>query len=230
MSERIPLKDSSILAEYKRLRRSLPSLTSVLVKSLSKPAIMESAKRLGLGKKRIMIQGNLREMEVLLDYCVYSYRKGGNNAVQRFLEVGAPIQNSDHGMLLQAMLFSHYSIFQIKDFERGAGATLFDLLRLQDLLLLDIGLSSTVVQGMMFAGRVLPLTDYFMTSGAFIPLDRQFVEGTVIPTVTEFKPKINPGLEFAFSPTDEARFAAEIIRAALKGGMLETMIYSGIEV
>jgi hypothetical protein len=229
VSESIRLQDSPILARYKRLRGS-PSLTSILLKSLSKQSIMDSTKRLGLRKKMLISQGYLREMEVLLDYCVYSYSKGGRNAVERYLEGVAPAKESDHGMLLEAMLFSYYSIFQIKDFERGAGVTLFDLLRLQNLLLLDIGLSSTAVRGMMFAGRVLPLADYFMTSGAFIPLDRQFVEETLMPTVAKFDPKINPGPEFVFSRTDEARFSAEIIRAALKKGMLETMVYSGIEV
>jgi hypothetical protein len=222
-------RDYSIFSDYKRLRQAVPNLTSAIMKCLSRPAIMDCAKRLGLRKGKGLIFGNMQEMDVFMDYCIYSYRKRGKNAIQRYAEDFAPPEASDDVILLQAMLHSHYSIFQVRDLERGRGVTLFDLLRSENLLLLDVGLSSSAIRGMMFAGRVLPLNDYYMTSGAFIPLDREFVEKTVIPTVERFLSKIHREAESVLSPADESQFSAEIIRPALRAGMLERMAYSRIE-
>ena len=223
------LRDYPLFSEYKRLRQAVPKLTSAIVKCLSKPAIMDCAKMLGLRKGKDLILRDMQEMDVFMDYCIYSYRRGGKNAIQRYVEEFAPPEASDDRILLKAMLLSHYSIFQVRDFERGRGITLFDLLRSENLLLLDVGLSSSVIRGMMFAGRVLPLGDYYITSGAFIPLDREFVEKTVIPTVERFLSKINQESESVLSHAHESQFSAEIIRRALRAGMLERMTYSRIE-
>ncbi len=207
----------------------MPNLTSNIVKCLRKPTIMDSAKRLGLRKGKGLVLGGMQAMDVLMDYCIYSYRRGGKNEIQSYVENCGPAEASDDGILLRAMLRCHYSIFQVRDIERGRGLTLLDLLLNKELLLLDVGLSSSAIQGMSFAGRVLPLGDYYMTSGAFIPLYREFVEKTVIPTVERFISKINREAESVFSPVDEDAFSAQIIRAALKDGMLESMAYSEIK-
>ena len=221
--------DYPSFSEYKRLRQAVPSLTSAIAKCLSRPDILDCGKRLGLRKGKNLFLGKLQEIDVFMDYCIYSHRRGGKNAIQRYVENFAPPEPSDDGILLQAMLLAHYSIFQVGDLESGRGVTLFDLLRTENLLLQDVGLSSSATRGMVFAGRVLPLDDYYMTSGAFIPLDREFIKNTVIPTAERFRSKINREAESVLSPADEAQFSAEIIRAALRAGMLERMTYSGIE-
>jgi len=222
------LHDYTLFSEYKRLRKAVPNLTSAIVKCLSKPAIMDCAKKLGLRKGKNLILENMHEMDVFMDYCIYSYRKGGKNAIQRYIDQCDPAEESDEWILLRAMLHSHYSIFQVRAIERGKGLTLCDLLCGEDLLLFDVGLSSSASQGMMFAGRILPLGDYYITSGAFIPLDRELVEKTVIPSAERFLSKINRKPESIITPADEDRFSVEIIRAALREGMMQRMAYTEI--
>lgn len=221
-------QESAFFSEYKRLRKGAPGLTSAIVKCLSKLAIMDSAKKLGLRKGKTLILENLHEMDVFMDYCIYSYRKGGKNAIQRYIDRCDPAEESDEWILLRAMLHSHYSIFQVRAIERGKGLTLFDLLCGEDILLFDVGLSNTATQGMMFAGRILPLGAYYMTSGAFIPLNRVLVERTVVPSAERLLSKVNRRTESVITPDDEDRFSTEIIRAALRDGMMERIAYTEI--
>ncbi|MFH1114460.1 MAG: hypothetical protein V1792_11110 [Pseudomonadota bacterium] len=228
MSPTTYLQDDSLLSEYKRLRKALPYLTSALVKCLSKTAIMECAKKLGFCKGKRLVFGSLQEADVLMDYCIYSFRRGGKTAIQRYALNQPPPEGSDHDVLLKAMVRSYYSIFQVKDLERGRGLLLFDLFRTENFSLLDIGLSSSAIRNSVFAGRVLPICGYYMTSGAFIPLGRELLGQTVIPMVERFSSRINREADTVFSPPDEARFSMEIIRAALRKGMLERMTYADI--
>lgn len=229
MSLTTSLKDDALFSEYKRLRQAMPRLTSALLRGVSKPALKEGAKKLGLLKGNTFVFGSLQESDVLMDYCIYSCRRGGQTAIERFARNSPPPEGSDHAILLNAMLRSHYSIFQVKEIEKGRGITMNDLLRNRELLLFDVGLSSTAVPYAAFAGRVLPLGEHYMTSGAFIPLNPEVFRQAVIPTMEIFLSKINREAESPLLPPDEARFSAQIIRAALREGLLDRMTYADIE-
>ena len=126
---------------------------------------------------------------------------------------------------LRAMTQSHYSIFQIRDIQKGQGATLFDLLRYNEISLLDVGLSTTGTFGVILAGRVLPIEDYYITSGAFIPLTADFIQRRVFPVLAKFCPHSPAEKPVILSPGQEAAFSGEIIKAALREGQLEMMAY-----
>lgn len=165
------------------------------------------------------------EMPILLDYCLYTDGRGGKTAIERYLEGNSPPESSDQMILLRAMRNSHYSVFEVKSIQRGRGATLFDMLRDEEFLLMDVGIGSTAVPGMFFAGRVLPVGEYFLTSGAFIPLSPDFFMSTVMPALKKYWPNTPSDEPVVLDPSQEAAFSAQIIRAALRKGQLEMVAY-----
>lgn len=219
------LQNRQPFSEYKRLRKTGRHLNQALVDRLPKAAMLGSAKKLGLRKGKSLVFNSEHEMPVLFDYCLYTDRRGGKTAVERYLERNPPPDASDLMILLRAMRKAHYSVFQVKSVQRGQGATLLDILRYETFVLMDVGIGSTAEPGMLFAGRVLPVGKYYMTSGAFIPLSADFFERRVVPALEKFCPNAPADESVVFSPTQEAAFSAQIIRAALREGQLERMAY-----
>jgi hypothetical protein len=222
-------QDQQALAEYNSLRAKSRHLNSTLTKLLPKSAIMDGAKRLGLRKGRFLTFGEEDEIPILFDYCLYSFRSGGKTILERFLENTPLRETSEEMILLRAMVRSFYSIFAVQSIQKGRGVTLLDLLRDATLFLMDVGMGSTAMRGMLFAGRVLPLTGYCMTSGAFLPLDHDLAEEVVESMPERYLERENDEGRLILSHRDEAILSARIIRKALKRGAMETMAYMETE-
>jgi hypothetical protein len=217
------------LAGYKSLRQRSRYLNSALIKLLPKSAIMDGAKRLGLRKGKLLTFGNEDEVSVLFDYCLYSFRRGGMTVIEKYLENNQLRETSEEMVLLRAMVNSFYSIFVVKSIQKGRGVNLLDLLRDCQLFLMDVGIGSTAVRGMLFAGRVLPLADFYMTSGAFLPLDHGLAEEIVRTIPSRYLASVNEEGRLILPRREEATLSARIIRGALKTGALEKMGYMEAE-
>jgi hypothetical protein len=127
------------------------------------------------------------------------------------------------------MLNSYYSLFSIEEIHQGRGATLRNILRDKTLFLMDLGIGKSAVPGMLFAGRVIPLADFHMTTGTFIPVsDKRLVEKAIMPIVNKFLRHGKPTGDSMFSPGQEAALAAQIIRVLLRAGSLDRMMYQDI--
>lgn len=223
-----PLPDlNECLNNYKRLRIAGQWLNNTLTQQVSKTALMECAKKLGLLKGKVLLLGGEDELTIVFDYCLFNYRREDKNIIQRYFEQHPPSPGSDEMILLQGMLRSHYSVFRVQQTYPGRGAILSDLTRLETLLLMDVGISSTAKPDQMFAGRVLPLGDYYMTSGTFLPITPE-ISKAIMPILVKFLQHRGRSDERLFSPAQEAALSAQIIRVALRSGVMEKMRYHDV--
>ncbi|HIE00433.1 MAG TPA: hypothetical protein EYP59_09110 [Thiotrichaceae bacterium] len=208
--------DMKWVDDYKHIREVGRNLNSEIITQLSKSDITECGKKLGIVKNKTLQLSNEEELSVLFDYCLYSYRQGGKNPIERYIENTPPSENSDDLRLLQAMSQSYYSMFTIEEVYPEQGATIRDRLRNNQLFLMDIGIGKGGMPGMLFAGRVLPFADFYMSSGAIIPLqDKGLIEEIMLIVKKFMKHKKQEG-NLLFSPAHEAAFSAQIIRAVLR--------------
>ncbi len=215
------------MVRYKRLRMLGKELNSSLIRQVPKPVILKCGKKLGLVKGKRLVLGVEAELSVLFDYCLYSYRRNGKNAIQWYLEQSPPPADSEQMVLLQAMSKAYYSLFEVQEIHTGKGATMKDLLRDHCFLLMDIGIGETAVAGMLFAGRVLPLEEFSMTSGTFIPVDRDLMGRHIFPIVQRlFQGKKNG--QAPLTSGQEETFSGQIIRAAVRAGAFDRIKYSEI--
>lgn len=206
------------LVTYRRLRVAQKDLHSKLLKLLPNTVVQECGKALGVYYDGELVFGSMSEIDVLFDYCIYDYRWGGHNVIERYVDQ-SPESGSDQDILLKAMLQPRYSLFQIDEVVDGVGVQTRDLFRGDRGFVVDVGLSETADKGLILGLRIISPGDgrFFMTTGAGLPVDRPLLEriGTEIPDrfgkTTE---------EIAqMSPEKAAEFSASIIRVLLAGDM-----------
>lgn len=221
--------EDEVLERYKELRERGRELNDLLIKQLTKTAILECAKKLGLREGKTLVLDSEDELSVLFDYCLYSHRLSGKSTIDRYLESAPPSTLlDDERLLLKAMSDSYYSLFLVDAVEAGKGGTLRDLVRDETLFLMDIGLGQSARSGLMLAGRVLPLPDFNMSSGALIPVEGDEVRQQVTFILKKFIKHKKPG-GVVLSPGQEAAFSAQIIRVLLRAGLFDNIRYREIE-
>jgi hypothetical protein len=218
-----------LIDRYKESRAAGLKLNMALVKQLPKAAAPECGKKLGLVKAGTLILNNDDEIALLYDYCFYHYRRDGKNAVERYLANSPPPPASLDMALLKAMRESYYSLFKVLDIHPRQGAQLLDLVSGETIGLLDITLSETGSEGIVLAGRILPLPGFNMSSGTLIPLTEAVYEDKLKPVVRKFFKAEEPGHKPKLSPGLEASFTAEIIRVALHAGGADNVFYTDME-
>jgi hypothetical protein len=203
---------SARLARYKQLRQLGLELSHRLIETLPRDAIEESAKKLGILRKKTIIFDSEDELAVLMDYCLHDVRRKGLTAIERFLQTSSPPADSDEMILLLAFRESRYSLFAVESIERGIGVAVRDLLQDQSLFLFDVGLGSTAAVGLALASRIMTPDGIAMTTGAALPIG--------LPPPGELDQLRR---DFAESPPSE--LSRLLIRASLRRGAGSRIAY-----
>ena len=218
-----------LIDRYKQVRAVGRDLNLNLVKQLPKAAVPECGKKLGIYKAGTLILNNDDEIAILYDYCLYHYRRGGKNVIERYLENSPPQPDSTEMAILQAMQASYYSIFKVMGIQAHQGASLIDLTTDKTLTLLDIGLSETGSPGLVLAGRVLPFADFNMSSGTLIPLPESVYTDKIVPIFRKYSKTDKLGNKPLLSTGQQAALTAEIIRVSLHAGGEDNVFYTDME-
>lgn len=219
----IELPTSNDIKQYQILRTIGRDLNTKLVRQLPKYAIEECGKKLGIYKHGTLVIGGEDELSVLMDYCIFHFRRNNVNIVSRYLALSPPDEDSIEMSLLQSMLKSYYSLFVVIGIISGKGLILSDILRNTEIFITDIGLSNSASLRMIFAGNILPIDRFYMTSGAFLPIpDSLFIEKIDL-IIDKFYKEDN-----VLSQNQEAAFSAQVIRIALQAGVIENMNYKNV--
>ena len=199
-----------IIARYQRLRTTGRDLNNRLVKRLSKDALHEGGKKLGILRGGTLVFDTEDETSVLMDYCLYDVRRKGRNTIEQYLIDSPPDPESDEMTCLRAMQHASYSLFVVESVERGLGVIVRDLLSQEILLVVDMGFGSSAKPGLVFASRLLHHDGFSMTGGAALPV-------AVLPA--DQRDALTKNLSVATTPDDDGYFdPAPLIRACLSGG------------
>jgi hypothetical protein len=217
-----------LLTTYRRLRRRLLHLHSQLTKQLPKEAIESGGKQLGIMHNGVLVLATMDESSVLMDHCLHTYRVNGKTVLEHYIEDSSPSPESDDFLLLSTLVQARYSMFQIEDIMPGLGAVIRDLLRGDEIFIVDVGLSESAKRGFIMACRIFaPTPDFFMTTGTALPVDRDggklIVKGLESkfliskPDVRDFTHEEMSGLSAFITRTLLASGASEHIRYESKG-------------
>lgn len=163
---------SELVNRYKEFRKIARDLSSTLLEQISKEAMEECARKLGM-KRDTLVFRDMDETSVLMDYCIYGYCENGSNAIYRYIAEFPPEPDSNECVVLEAMSESFYTLVRVEDVLEGVGARADDLLNNRTYLIIDTGLGATAVKGLVIATRILPFRDFTMTFGAPLPVDAE---------------------------------------------------------
>jgi hypothetical protein len=174
------MDQAAILKEYKALRRALIPLNTRLVESLNEDEIQRAAAALGfLHGKRIELETE-DQLSVMMDYAIHDLFRDGRNAVGRMLQDHPPREGSLEWRLLNAMQNAHYATLEVQESIAGLGVRCLDGPQKTPIVVVDVGFSFTADPGMGLAARVFsPTEDWWMTSGAPLPLDHNAADRVI---------------------------------------------------
>jgi len=131
---------------------------------------------------------------VLVDCCLYDWFQNGKNVVQRYAEAHPPQPSTDEGDLLQACLRAKYRALVVRSAVAGAGLYCWDVLNTEELFPMDPALSQSAKHAIVaFATRTIPLGEYWMTSGAGLPMNSKKVALDALNRIASGKPKLREG-------------------------------------
>jgi hypothetical protein len=207
------LDREEILHRYRELRLQAIEVHTQAVKHLSRDALFEAGRVLGVLQGKTFILDSAEEMALVSDYAIHAVRKGANRAIDRYRRA----MNGGAGALIEAMCDSRFSIWEVERRHDVAGLILEDVVRGQKVWLIDESFEESGTPGMVIAARLCRPGDFWMSLGALVPIDELVIERIAYPK----------GL--ALTPVDQAledpRFAGMIYRAAIKHGVMDSVVY-----
>lgn len=224
-------EDDARLEQYQAFRELGRHYNLGLIKRLPPSALPECSKKLGLSKAGTLILNQDDEIAVLYDYCLHHHRRAGKNIIERTLgDQTAPAVGSPERVYLEAMNHAFFSVFQIVEILPQKGARLTDLLTHRTLDIMDLGLSSAGIPGVIVAGRLLTIDTFTMSSGTLVPLPEFIIDQRIQPVISKFTVGKSLAQGQRLSPGQSAAFESQILRIALNMSGEDNSFYTDIDV
>jgi len=108
------MKRRDVLRRYRNLRAICTRHHTAAVKFLAQPAIMESARRLGLTAGQVLIADSTEELTLVFDLAIYTAKEGRTRAIDRYVKAAKLPAGSDEMRMLEAMCRARFSIWRIE--------------------------------------------------------------------------------------------------------------------
>jgi hypothetical protein len=206
---------------YRRLRALGRELSHRILNTVPKRAYEEIGDAIGVMRNGTLVLDTLDTSSVLADCCIYDWFEDGKNLIQRYAEAHPANPGTDEAYLLNACRQAKYRILTVQSVAPEAGLYCYDALNEEALFLMDLALSRSLTKGGVgLATRTVPLGEYWMTSGAALPIASA------------------DAIEPAFRRLDKVTLDRRegpgglpilIVRACLKAGAAEHVRYEGAE-
>jgi hypothetical protein len=210
---------TEILERYRHLRAISTHHQNAALKFVSNSTLTEHAKRLGLMVGRTLVVDSEAEMTLAFDLAVYTAREGRSTAVDRYAQAQPPAPGSDEELVLDVMRHARFSIWRIERRHEEAGLIVLDLLREQEVWLVDENMEANAPDGTGFAARLFEPESFAMTAGVVVPTTRKVME-RVLHNARAWQHETREHL------ARDPRFAMAIYRAAIKAGIMADVAFA----
>jgi hypothetical protein len=208
---------------YKRFRQIGMEMNRLLVRCLTKGAIQQGARQLGMWENGTVVFETEGESDVLKDHCLHVLRMNGQNTIERYLNELSPPEGSDEEVYLNARIRSHYSLLGIERRVAGVGVVVHDLLHEEEGFLFDIAFSHDAQEGSVLATRFFQPEGVGMTTGVALPVDEEAAE-PVLKQISTFIKKYRVPMD-DLSREHEDILATMITRTLLALGVSARIRY-----
>jgi hypothetical protein len=198
---------------YRLVREIASELNSVLAGKIPRSGLKECAKKLGLWKHGGIDVAEDGRVDVFFDYCIHQFRINNASVIERHLLMSPPVVDSIEFSILQTMLKSYYSIYTVIGTVKNKGIRALDLMYQREMFIIDISMSNTARLGLVFAGNIMPLNEFYITSGASLPIPHELLENKLLTLVDD---AMGNNLDAMLPKSKEAFFAAQVIKEILK--------------
>src|SRR4051812_39988958 len=143
-----------LLQRYRHLRAISTGHHSGALKFLSRQALLEHAKRLGLATGLMLVAESEAEMTLVFDFALYTARERRSRALGRYARSTKLPPGSDAARVLEAMRHARFSVWRIKQRDEIAELIITDLLHEAELWIIEEQLEASASEGLSFPGRI----------------------------------------------------------------------------
>lgn len=168
-----------ILARYRRLRVISTQHHTEALNFVSRQAILDHARRLGLAEGKTPVADSTDALTLAFDLAIYAAKEGRSRAIDRYAKATLRPPGSDEAAMLAAMCRSRFSIWRVERRHEVAGLVVQDLLRQSEAWLVDEGLERSAAAGMALAMRLCEPETFAITAGVIVPVDREMMEAVL---------------------------------------------------
>src|SRR4051794_6144706 len=169
-------------ARYRHLRAIGTRHHTEALRFLSRPALLEQARQLGLTAGGMLVAESMDEFTLVVDLAIHATRPGRSRAIDRYAGAAQLQPGSDEALVLEAMRRARFSLWRVERRHEVVGLVVQDLLREGEAWLVDEAMERSAPAGMVAAMRLCTPETFAMTCGVIVPVDRELLE-EVIATV-----------------------------------------------
>lgn len=207
---------------YRRLRGLGMDLNHRIIKTIPQQTIYDVGDAIGILCNDVLEFESGDMSSVLMDCCLYDWFEDGRNVVQRYSETYSAKPGTDRRYLLDAYLQAKYRVLVVQSAAPGAGIRCQDLLNDEELFVMDLGLSQSAEgANSVIAARTIPLGEYWMTSGAALPINSKEAVQDALMRVENSRRSLD------FGPGSVSLL---IVRTCLAAGAAQYVRYESAEV
>jgi hypothetical protein len=208
-----------VLARYRHLRAIGTRHHTEALRFLSRPALLEQARQLGLTTGEMLVAESMDEFTLVVDLAIYTSRPGRSRAIDRYAGAAQLRPGSDEALVLEAMRKARFSLWRGR--HAVVGLVVQDLLRQGEAWLVDEAMERSAPEGMAAAMRLCTPDTFAMTSGVIVPVDREALE----EVLAEVLPRVRGSPDRV---ANDRRFATAIYRTAVARGLMERIGFEEI--
>src|SRR4051812_3074091 len=210
-----------VLARYRHLRAISTRHHTEALRFLSRPALLEQARHLGLTAGEMLVAESMDEFTLVVDLAIHASRPERSRAIDRYAGAARLRPGSDEALVLEAMRRARFSVWRVERRHEVAGLVVQDLLRQDEAWLVDEAMERSASAGMAAAIRLCTPETFAMTSGVIVPVDREALE----EVFDEVLPRVRGSPD---QVANDRRFATAIYRTAVASGLMERIGFEEI--
>jgi hypothetical protein len=209
------------LDRYRHLRTLTKQHLGGALKHLSKNAIKEAARRMGLWSAGRLVLDSPDELDLVCDVAVFDIRTGHSRAIDRYARAHPPAAGSDAAVALDALQHCRFHIIRVLRRHETAGLVVLDTVTHEDLWLMDEGFERTARTGMGLGTRLLRVNGFHMTTGAAVPVTAAVLKEAIASRSAWQK-------ESPSRFVDDPRFPEAVYAAAIRQGKMQFMKFADL--
>jgi hypothetical protein len=224
-SQLVPMRPGTVMSRpdvlehYRHLRTISTELHTGALKFVARSTFVEQVKRLGLAAGHTLIVDNDAEMTLVFDLAIHTAKDGRSRAIDRYAKALPLPAGSDEARMLEAMRRTTFSIWKIERRHDAAGLVVTDVLRDEEVWLIDEALESSNQDGMVFASRFCFIDGFAMTCGVVVPVTDDIVDDVLTDALAWRHSDLS-------LLAQDPKFATAIYRAAVDYCIMDCVAYT----
>ncbi len=159
----------SLIKKYKQYRNIAEKFShKVVEKYTDEKSMLVVSKLLGIREGKTLVLQSDEELNFIMDFSLYEYQVQGKTFLQRYKEDNLELDDKE-AELLEAKMSAYSSLFKIVEVDpANISVTLRDILNDdKEVKITDINFSKTAIPGLLMFTRIIPLSEFNVTSGMF---------------------------------------------------------------